>query len=50
MRYIEKLLQDIETTREQMYRAYKNDPTSPDMLALSRTLDELLNEFNRYLR
>ncbi|MBD1224721.1 Spo0E family sporulation regulatory protein-aspartic acid phosphatase [Virgibacillus halodenitrificans] len=33
-----------------MYEAYKNDPQNPEVLAISQTLDDLLNKLERLKR
>ncbi|WHX27972.1 aspartyl-phosphate phosphatase Spo0E family protein [Virgibacillus halodenitrificans] len=44
------LYKEIEETRQKMYEAYKNDPQSPEVLAISQTLDDLLNKLERLKR
>ncbi|WP_231478676.1 aspartyl-phosphate phosphatase Spo0E family protein [Virgibacillus halodenitrificans] len=44
------LYKKIEETRQKMYKAYKNDPQGPEVLAISQTLDELLNKLERLKR
>ncbi|MYL58677.1 Spo0E family sporulation regulatory protein-aspartic acid phosphatase [Virgibacillus halodenitrificans] len=44
------LYKEIEETRQKMYEAYKNDPQSPEVLAISQTLDKLLNKLDRIKR
>ncbi|MCJ0930684.1 Spo0E family sporulation regulatory protein-aspartic acid phosphatase [Virgibacillus halodenitrificans] len=44
------LYKKIEETRQKMYQAYKNDPQSPEVLAISQTLDDLLNKLERLKR
>ncbi|WP_430789790.1 Spo0E family sporulation regulatory protein-aspartic acid phosphatase [Virgibacillus flavescens] len=50
MSYINELKEEIENTREKMYRAYENNPMDPQVLVISQELDKLLNEFDFYLK
>ncbi|WP_337249656.1 aspartyl-phosphate phosphatase Spo0E family protein [Virgibacillus halodenitrificans] len=47
MNTLPDLYKKIEETREKMYQAYKNDPQSPEVLAISQKLDDLLNKLER---
>lgn len=41
---IKQLEAEIEELREEMYRAFNNDPVSDKVLTISQKLDEYLNE------
>nr|WP_223280666.1 aspartyl-phosphate phosphatase Spo0E family protein [Virgibacillus halodenitrificans] len=50
MNTLHDLYKEIEETRQKMYEAYKNDPQNPEVLAISQTLDDLLNKLERLKR
>ncbi|WP_281249160.1 aspartyl-phosphate phosphatase Spo0E family protein [Halobacillus massiliensis] len=41
---IRDLEEQIEELRQRMYRMYREDPLNPQVIEVSQTLDELLNE------
>ncbi|SEA37831.1 Spo0E like sporulation regulatory protein [Thalassobacillus cyri] len=41
---------EIEALREEMYQLYKNDPTDPQLVSVSQSLDQLLNKLNYMLQ
>ncbi|MCU6330461.1 aspartyl-phosphate phosphatase Spo0E family protein [Enterobacter quasiroggenkampii] len=41
---IRDLEKQIEELRQRMYRMYREDPLNPQVIEVSQTLDELLNE------
>ncbi|WP_258953990.1 aspartyl-phosphate phosphatase Spo0E family protein [Thalassobacillus devorans] len=40
----------MELLRKKMYQTYENNPQDSQILAISQSLDELLNELDRCLR
>jgi len=49
MPYIKQLTYQIEHLRNEMYKTYDTDPNHPQLLALSQSLDKLLNELDQML-
>ena len=50
MTKVDKLNQQVEATRREMYAAYERNPKDPYVLHLSQTLDSLLNELTHALQ
>ena len=49
MTKVDKLNQQVEATRREMYAAYEQNPNDPYVLQLSQSLDHLLNELTHAL-
>ncbi|MFG6147479.1 Spo0E family sporulation regulatory protein-aspartic acid phosphatase [Halobacillus sp. B23F22_1] len=47
---IKDLQEKIEVLRTKMYKTYENNPNDPQLLAISQSLDKLLNELERSKR
>lgn len=47
MSEINELNKQIEAKRKEMYAVYEQNPTDPNLLNLSQSLDKLLNQLNR---
>ncbi|GEN87716.1 aspartyl-phosphate phosphatase Spo0E family protein [Oceanobacillus sp. FSL W8-0428] len=47
MSEINKLNKQIEAKRKEMYAAYEKDPNDPNLLKISQSLDNLLNQLDR---
>ncbi|GGF22770.1 hypothetical protein GCM10010954_21980 [Halobacillus andaensis] len=47
---IKDLQEKIEALRTKMYKTYENNPNDPQLLAISQSLDKLLNELERSMR
>ncbi|GGF15181.1 hypothetical protein GCM10010954_12240 [Halobacillus andaensis] len=47
---IKELQEKIEVLRTKMYKTYENNPNDPQLLAISQSLDKLLNELERSMR
>jgi len=47
---IKELKRKIEETRQEMYKAYENNPNDPEVLSISQSLDVLLNRYSQALK
>ncbi|GGP07385.1 hypothetical protein GCM10011346_03160 [Oceanobacillus neutriphilus] len=47
MSEINKLNKQIEAKRKEMYAVYEKDPNDPNLLIISQSLDNLLNQLDR---
>ncbi|MCT1902134.1 aspartyl-phosphate phosphatase Spo0E family protein [Oceanobacillus sojae] len=47
MSEINKLNKQIEAKRKEMYAVYEKDPNDPNLLKISQSLDNLLNQLDR---
>jgi len=45
--YIKELKAKIENLRKKMYQTYENNPNDSQILTISQSLDQLLNELER---
>ncbi|MFD1065995.1 aspartyl-phosphate phosphatase Spo0E family protein [Oceanobacillus locisalsi] len=50
MSEIDELNKQIEMKRKEMYAVYEKDPTDPNLLKLSQSLDKLLNQLDQMLK
>ncbi|WP_080872998.1 aspartyl-phosphate phosphatase Spo0E family protein [Oceanobacillus timonensis] len=50
MSEMDELNKQIETKRKEMYAVYEKNPTDPNLLKLSQSLDKLLNQLDQMLK
>ncbi|WP_139186921.1 aspartyl-phosphate phosphatase Spo0E family protein [Sediminibacillus halophilus] len=50
MIYLRELEEKIEALRHKMYEAYNKDPSGQEVLQISQTLDEAINQLEQQKR